>query len=45
MHMREPEGGKSPSKGRGMGGPNERVGKPVRVLPRKAAIAVYGPVP
>jgi len=29
----------------GRGGPNERVGKLAKALPRKAAIAVYGPVP
>ena len=39
------EGGKSPSEKPGGSGPNERVGKLVKALPRKAAIAVYGPVP
>ena len=39
------EGGKSPSEKPGGSGPNERVGKLVKALPRKAAIDVYGPVP
>ena len=34
-----------PSEKPGGSGPNERVGKLVKALPRKAAIAVYGPVP